>query len=857
TGNTDYILSYEMTGTSAPNGGMNYAVGAFMLNATTKPHAGEIGSIDGAMMRVGDSKTLPLYMKVDGELCDLAGATDLTASVEDGSIAAVSVNQTDKSISITGRAVGNTTVKVSMKCNGVLASTQIPVKIKYPTYKYNYHKLRKSRDTSIDPKTLTSFEQTRAFTSEEINKGLSEAETDPFMYGENSDGVRFGYASSAYGAMLSGATADKYYALKLEVLAGGSFAPVCTYGAWGSGGIVNMYLAKDNDPNPRADGNLIGTIDSYTSGSPNWATEKMLDTVELTAGTYILTYKVTGKNAASSAMNFAVGSFELREPPTNSFAINVANAGGLYTGDDAEYEITGRYNNRPLDMGLDEVVVSAVSESPEFVTATSEKRGGKAYVKVHGVALGTAIVKASVTYQGATKEKSFEVKVSPADFEYNFLKVGFKEYGKGIDITTVTDFGMTTAGSPNEINPDAPLIKRTDPWIYVDQGNGRFYYTDTTYGCMMEGGPGAWATMKIRVPVAGKYLAKAHLGLWSNSGIVRIYLAPGDAENPRSSRYLLNTIDCYKTKPYDWVAKIPLRNVTLEKGDYYISYETVGKNPAAGGNDIPIGGIYLKEPGESTFSILADDSKRIMQGASQNTEIFANIDGEAVNFNDITDLTVEVDDKSIAGATIVKSTDGTTATVKFNGLKTGKTKAIVKGTANGLPATCEMPIEVVKPDALDRAELTADKTTLSSGEQVASKLTVYCMDGSTIDLSKLAVYYESGDARIAAVDAAGNIMARDRGTTNISAFVKVGETMCRAELAISVSSSSPISTAELSIPTKVEAGESIALKVVGKLVSGSSYSSETAATYSIVSAEPADCAAIVSGKLVTSAVGSV
>ena len=200
---------------------------------------------------------------------------------------------------------------------------------------------------------------------------------------------------------------------------------------------------------------------------------------------------------------------------------------------------------------------------------------------------------------------------APQDLYFNFLKLSLRrEYGfntpeaianasKGTDITTVTDFAMTTKGSVAEINKNADNYGvptgATDPWCYVGKSTtASMTFLSYDYAMQFNGAVGDWASIKVKVPADGKYEANSVSGYWEHSPIVRIYLAPENAENPRDPKYALNTIDAYPTTgSARFNVDVPLATVDLTAGNYIVSYEMVGKNTNAKNTKFCVSGFKL------------------------------------------------------------------------------------------------------------------------------------------------------------------------------------------------------------------------------------------------------------------------
>lgn len=162
-------------------------------------------------------------------------------------------------------------------------------------------------------------------------------------------------------------------------------------------------------------------------------------------------------------------------------------------------------------------------------------------------------------------------------------------------ISDVSNYFKTIPGSGEQIRPGAI----TDTWCYAGQSEGsNFKYMYDSYGSTLEMGAGAWGAIKIRVPESGIYQAVSQNALYPMAGIMHVYLAPADAENPRDPKYALGTKDTFikgnsSTIVPAYLTK--LRTVDIDAGDYIVTWEIAGGNPdcTATSPRLYIGGFML------------------------------------------------------------------------------------------------------------------------------------------------------------------------------------------------------------------------------------------------------------------------
>ena len=120
----------------------------------------------------------------------------------------------------------------------------------------------------------------------------------------------------------------------------------------------------------------------------------------------------------------------------------------------------------------------------------------------------------------------------------------------------------------------------TDPWHYVGKGSNTFAHSkNNNFVIALSNAVGAWGQLAVEVPASGLYQAISVSSIRNDGGMVRVWLAPTDAQNPRAPVYSLGCIDSYsKTQVLN--TELKLGTSYIEQGAYILTYEMVGINPA-------------------------------------------------------------------------------------------------------------------------------------------------------------------------------------------------------------------------------------------------------------------------------------
>ena len=176
----------------------------------------------------------------------------------------------------------------------------------FPKLEYNYLKLHISGNTGTDVTTITSFEDLEEKTS---NNQVS----DPWHYVGVGNGCGFRFANGGYAMLISGNANAPWASVKLQVPQDGLYTAYSLHAYLSMSPIVEFFLAPEAAENPRAPEFLVNTVDFYgpqTGGTPKIQSVP-LGTLELTAGNYILSYRIPGRNSACTGWNGCLRGFRL------------------------------------------------------------------------------------------------------------------------------------------------------------------------------------------------------------------------------------------------------------------------------------------------------------------------------------------------------------------------------------------------------------------------------------------------------------------------------------------------------------------------------------------------------------------
>ena len=286
--------------------------------------------------------------------------------------------------------------------------------------------------------------------------------------------------------------------------------------------------------------------------------------------------------------------------------------------------------------------------------------------------------------------------------------------------------------------------------MYYDSADtANFRFTDNTYACMFDGNVGSWFSLKLQVPMAATYRAVSFSSYWNYGSIMKIYLAPENAENPRASEYEIGIIDSYKN-PAVWNEKIPLQIVKLEKANYILTYEMIGQNFNSSGMRFPVHGFLLTPPDATELYVRCDAVAPIAQGESSTVPLYAKINGATSSFADATELVAESSDTEVCDVQVVRENER--ASLVLTGKKAGNSTIVVKATIRGISSDTTVPVRVAREDELRTVKIGMDQTVLKVGESANAKADLRLMNGKTPAADTTKIYFESSDEKVVSVE---------------------------------------------------------------------------------------------------------
>ena len=364
----------------------------------------------------------------------------------------------------------------------------------------------------------------------------------------------------------------------------------------------------------------------------------------------------------------------------------------------------------------------------------------------------------------------------------------------GMNISQVDSFDYTTAGSGQELRPG----NGADPWCYAGQGCDAFYNVADSYGACMGVGVGAWGAIKIRLAESGIYRPEMPYLSGDQCGIVRMYIAPENADDPMADTWSVGIVDTYAGTSEHLRAGFRARE--LEAGDYIVSWEIVGNDPKIqaaarlwfGGVEL----IALEAYPEMTVS--AGELAPIRQGAVATVRLSAEVnDGTAEDLRSAVYMVgPEWEDTiSLRGVT----DEAGNPCLEITALKVCDDDITVQVQMNGaVRASFVLPVQIVQGSALDRVTLAIENNASGiiglqeNGENPpVLNCRMFDVDGGEITYAGAVAQgmvrsFESRDPAVVTVDSNGALTAVSTGKTTVSVTITIGEVTRSAETAVTV-----------------------------------------------------------------------
>ena len=686
----EYVLCFETLGSGAVNGQLD----AFRLNAV------RLEPEPPASIPVGETVSVAAFRGVE------MACESLAAAAEDSAILRVETDTERGLVSLTALAPGSTTV--TMRADGEYGGEYtIPIRVIRPDQPepgdvlYDFKKANLYQGAFVPASGYTSYNLTARGADGEIRPQEQNAYGAEYgawkydsWYGSTGQNAYLGFDSEAYGLAAYGRFDTR---LRLLVPESGMYQVVPLLGMVPDGGEIQVSLA-------RADAGLTGTaivLGSVTNQAAEsaWGRQAPLPgAVELASGEYVLTLSNTGRTRMiADGVLFKAVAYDLRVADSavgwqeqKTIQVTALDSQG------APADLTGANVDVRIDRAEIADVVPVIEE-------------GKLSLQVQGNKVGSANITLTVTDpEGKVGAAQFTLWVNAAgvvqasDHVFNFHKLCLwrasgendsSKRHKGVAVATVTDFAQTTEGDPAEINPNSTA--KTDPWRFLSVTANDFGYSDSNYGLYL-GYDEAEARLGIRLTEDGLYQTISECYAGVDMGIMRLYLAPDGAENPKAEEYLLGEVDCY-APANNTSQQFPLKIRELAAGDYTLTYQVCGTNPAVQKMaQVGFGRFLLKATtSRSTYRIETDPAELVAIGETNRLGVRVIQSDGANSWPIAAEMTAESSAPEIAAASVESSAGQKESTLVIEGKSEGNAIVTVRTMLGGESYQTELPITVV------------------------------------------------------------------------------------------------------------------------------------------------------------------
>ena len=693
----EYIFGYEMS-----SSGSNYrgALDAFRLNAIRlEPEAPR-------SIAVGES--VDIYAFRGAQLaCD-----SLEASAAPSGIVDVSIDKQTGKLTLTGVAEGKT--KLTVTAQGDYAgSYTIPVQVidtenPHPdSVYYDFKKANTYTDTAIRALEYTSYNKTAGGATDEINPSATndyDAQTGAWKYfswyGDTTGDAFFGFENASYGLALNHRVTGM---LRVVVPESGKYQVAPVLSKLTNGGTVTIGIAPitgDGIPGKKTEfGSVVTKSDTVAHG----VYTVLPGVLEIAAGEYILTVEMTDTAFIPKAI---IDGILLKKLDVNTYVPGVAVAR-----DGSKKQAVTATDSTGAAVDMTGAVVTIRNSNDSIADVSSVIEDAKLYFQIDGKKNGSTTINFEFTLpDGRVGAGEFGIFVNPAgvvvadDLRYNFHKLDlWKETGntddkhKGVDIATVTSFAQTTAGDPQEINPNSSEL--TDPWYLESVAATQLRYASSDYGLIFDYEP-ATAVFKIRVPADGLYQAVSENMQFTSGAILKLYLAPDGAADPMADEYYLGSVDTY-AQVQDNAALNGLKIRNLTAGDYTLTYRMEGKNEAVrSAGRAGIGAFRLNGMDSETIVNATVDGPDMIK-IGEIAEYTINVqESDGLNgWTAASDIEVTQSADGVLDTEVIYNSDKTANKVKVTAVGNGNTIMSVKVTVNGVEKIISIPLTVYDPAA--------------------------------------------------------------------------------------------------------------------------------------------------------------
>ena len=629
-----------------------------------------------------------------------------------------------------------------------------------------------NNNKGVDPKTITSFEQTSGDTQIHPNTPYK---TDPWHY-VGLENALFAYTSTAYGGLIRASAQDGWAAVKIRVSQTGRYNLSSMHFRAPAGATVRVYLAPDDAENPRSDEYILNVID--TSGSNQNESVLPIATKRLTAGDYIVTYQIL--SVSESRTDYYVTGLKLEgiEDISDEATLTVSaqSAATVEKGSTVSLPLTAaRSDGAAIDYTA--ATVDVQYSTADIASAAALKTEAGISLQVEGLAAGKTSLTATVTADGLTASATVDVTVTApalASYNYSFLYLDLRFAtgsdrvelnNKGVDPKTITSFDQTSGDT--QIHPDT--IRKTDPWHFVELQNALFVFASSTYGGLIRANTtDAWAAVKIRVPKDGVFAASSVHFRTPAGAAVRFYLAPDGADDPLASEYILGTADTSGAALAGHT--LPINTTRLTAGDYILTYQIISMNETPARTDYYVTGFKLDEVEDIPVidQFYADSAPVQLAGSEAALALHAvRTDGSTDSLADYT-VNAASDHPEVAEVVLSDNASQTGKILTVSYLSPGTATITVTAQKGEESFQCQIPVTVSDGSApVKSLALKLRKTQISVGGMTAASVAATLEDGLVLDFDRAQL--SSSNPAVASVGEDGMVRGVAAGSSQIAA----------------------------------------------------------------------------------------
>ena len=452
-------------------------------------------------------------------------------------------------------------------------------------------------------------------------------------------------AGLGYGIQVQSGYVGQYLALKLKVRKAGNYNVKFTYAKASLGGEADVFIAPIAETDITNEKYKVGSVSFYNETQQN-LNEKKLKSLNITsAGEYVVTFLVTGKNKSCN-MYLTGLEFNPNEAALESVTLT-AEKTRIKIGEETKTMLSGKLSDGAED---DLSAADVVYESSNEEIAKVDADG-----KITAMGAGTAKITARVTLLGITKESSCLIRVETDENPpytgvsvlYD-LKLGAGKYEdsdmrpiKYADTDGVWEFG---GYDESMIPADAPK-----PGIYIRN--------NLAYGVQVQSNREKnWFAVKVNISDVGRTKFVLDYSVYKYGGIGNIYFVPASygKEHWRSDAFKLGEVNFYEDVSSPAVKKTEY-DLTIESaGEYAVVFEAAKR---LGGCNMYMSGFTLDgQNGVKTVPVLPKKSLKIGESMKISYDLRdyndkkTSLPNISVSYNSITPDILEVSDDGTVSA---------------------------------------------------------------------------------------------------------------------------------------------------------------------------------------------------------------